>query len=136
MPVTEEALNHFNDVALHAATQKTTWYLGLISSVDYSALAVGDTLASHAGWTELTAYTGDRKEWTEGASAAGVITNAVGVDFTMNDTFTAKGAFLCSVASGTDGVLLATWLFDGGDESGVSGNILRIFATNTLDQAA
>lgn len=34
------------------------WYIGLISNSSYTALAAGDTMASHAGWTEdSTHYT-------------------------------------------------------------------------------
>src|SRR5580765_6775610 len=41
-------------------------YMGLISSTSYSAVAAGDTMASHAGWLEAgganaPTYTGNRK---------------------------------------------------------------------------
>ena len=137
MPITDEALDHYNDVALHGETPITTWYIGLIDSSGYSTLAAGDTLASHAGWTECTAYDeGARQEWTEGASSGGETTNAAGVEFTMSDTKTVKGAFICSAASGTSGVLLGCWLFDEGDKSVVDGDVLRVFSTAILDQAA
>lgn len=40
------------------ATLWPYWYIGLISNSGYSALAVGDTMSSHSGWTEdSTHYT-------------------------------------------------------------------------------
>jgi len=122
--VTTEGLNHILDVEFHGETQVTTWYIGLIRDDSYSALAAGDTLASHAGWQEGDEYTGDRKEWTEGAASAGSMTNASTVDFAINDTETMKGAFLCSAATGTSGKLYCTALFTGGDRAVISGGFV------------
>jgi hypothetical protein len=57
--VTNEGLNNILDVQFHAVTQVTTWYIGLIDASGFSDLADSDTLASHAGWTEFTNYTGE-----------------------------------------------------------------------------
>jgi len=124
--VTTLGLNHLLDVTFHGSTQKTTWYIGLIRDDNYSALAAADTLASHAGWEEGDEYTGDRKEWTEGAAAAGVMTNAATVDFTMDDTETMKGAFLCAAATGTAEVLFCTALFTGGDQAVAAADVLQV----------
>jgi len=132
--VTAEGLNHVLDVEFHAETQITTWYIGLIRDDSYSTLAAGDTLASHAGWQEGDEYTGDRKEWTEGAAAAGVMTNGSSVNFAINDTETMKGAFLCSAESGTSGILYCTALFTQGDRAVVSGDTLKV--TYTITNAA
>lgn len=132
--VTTEGLNHILDVQFHAETQVTTWYIGLIRDDNYSALAAGDTLASHAGWEEADEYTGNRLEWTEGAAAAGSMTNGTSVDFPMTDTETIKGAFLSSVATGTAGKLYCTALFTGGDKACANGDTLKV--TYTLTAAA
>src|SRR4029077_1427273 len=51
-------------------------FMGLISSTSYSAVAVGDTMASHAGWleaggTNAPTYSGNRKTAVWSAASAG-----------------------------------------------------------------
>jgi len=127
--VVDEGLNHILDVEFHATSQVTTWYIGLITGA--GTLAAGDTLASHAGWTEGTSYSGTRKEWTEGAASGKSMTNSTPVDFSITGTMTVKGAFLCSVTSGTSGTLFCTALFSGGDQGVANGDTLRITYTIT-----
>ena len=133
--VVTEGLNHVLDVEFHAEAQITPWYIGLIKTA-----YVGDpddTLAAHAGWTEAvldTDYTGNRKEWTEGAASGGVMTNAATVNFAMLTTITLKGAFLCSAATGTAGKLFCTAAFTGGDQPVNNGDTLK--ATYTLTATA
>jgi hypothetical protein len=101
--VVNEGLNHILDVQFHAETQVTTWYVGLKGT---GSPAAGDTLASHAGWTEITAYTGDRKEFVEGAASSQQISNTGNAaSFSITGTATVAGAFLCSVSSGSSGKL-------------------------------
>jgi len=134
--VTTEGLNHILDVTFHGSSAKSTWYIGLIRDDNYSALAASDTLTSHPGWEEADEYTGDRKEWTEGASADGIITNASAVNFSINDTETMKGAFLCSSDTGDSGeILFCTALFSGGDRSVVSGDTLKVTYSLTASAA-
>lgn len=81
-----------------------TFYIGLKG--EGTALA-GDTLASHSNWSEISAYTGDRKEWTKGLASSKTVVNAATVDFTVNaDSQTIAGLILCTVASGTSGILI------------------------------
>lgn len=103
--VVNEGLNHILDVVLHNQSQVTTWYIGLKNT---GSPAAADTLASHAGWTENTNYTGDRKEFVEGAASGQSIDNVGNeAQFSINaDSQTIAGAFLCSVATGTSGTLL------------------------------
>jgi len=54
--VTTEGLNHILNVEFHGTTQVTTWYVGLINNSPSPSLNAADTLASHAGWTEWTAF--------------------------------------------------------------------------------
>jgi hypothetical protein len=122
-------LNHILDVGFHGSTAVATWYLGLINSAGFSALAAGDTLASHAGWTETTSYTGSRPAWTEGASSGQATTNAATVDFAMASTVTVHGLLLASVASGSSGTLFCTAGFAGGSQSVVSGDTLKTTLT-------
>jgi len=134
--VTTEGLNHTNDVVFHGTTPVSPWYIGLVD--DTPTFALADTLASHAGWTELayaTKYTGNRKEWTEGASAAGVTTNAATVDFAILDTITCAGAFLCGAATLTAAVLWGEGTFTGGDKALSNGDTLKVTITDTTANA-
>ena len=103
--ITNEGLDHILDVLLHGTTPVSPWYIGLKNT---GSPAAGDTLASHAGWTENSNYAGDRKEFVEGA-ASSQSTDNVGneASFAINaDAQTIAGAFLCSVATTTTGILL------------------------------
>jgi hypothetical protein len=50
----------------------------------------------------------------------------------MNATATIAGAFLCTVASGTSGVLFSAGDFTGGDKSVASGDTLNVTYTFSL----
>ena len=129
---TDEGLNKMLDVMFHATTQISTWYIGLITGT--GTLAAADTLASHAGWTEGTSYTGDRKEWSEGAATGKSTTNSSTVDFACNGSMTVKGAFLSSASTGTTGTLFCTSAFTGGDQAVGNGDTLKV--TYTVSAAA
>jgi hypothetical protein len=115
------------------------WYLGLITGpASGTTFAAGDTLASHAGWTEDTNYSGTRKVCTFGTATTAdpsVITNSLNTaSFTMNATTTIAGAFLCSVTSGTSGILFSASDFQSpGDRAVVSGDVLVVTYTFNLD---
>jgi hypothetical protein len=114
--ITNEGKNTILDVMFHDGTQiaSTSWYIGLISNSGYSALAAGDTMSSHGGWTEFTGYTqSTRVAWGPGAAASQSITNASPATFDINATGTLKGIFVASnsTKSGTTGKLWATGLF-------------------------
>ena len=112
--IVDVGANLILDVMFHNVAATATWYIGLIDNAAFTALANADTMAAHAGWTELEAYTeATRPEWTEGAAATRSITNAVTVDFTINDTKTVKGIFITSsnVKGGAAGTLWSTAAF-------------------------
>ena len=120
-------LNYVLDAGFHGTTPVTTWYCGLITTG--SALTADDTLASHSGWTEGTDYTGNRKEWTEGAASSKSMTNAVTMDYAISNTMTVKGSFLCASETGTGGILFCTALFTGGDQAVSNGDTLKVTYT-------
>jgi hypothetical protein len=124
-------LNHILDTQFHATTQVTTWYIGLKGA---GTPIAADTMASHSSWAELTGYAGDRKEWTEGASAAGSMTNASSVDFTINATATVAGAFLNTAATGTAGTLYGVVDFSS-SRAVISGDTLQVTVTVTAASA-
>lgn len=126
--VTNEGLDHILDVVLHAATQVTTWYVGLKGT---GTPAAGDTLASHATWTENSNYTGDRQEYVEAAASSQSITNSANkASFPItSDAQTIAGAFLASAATGTSGTLLCVADFTGGNKSCDNGDTLEVTYT-------
>lgn len=139
--VVNEGLQSMVNVYLDATTQITTWYIGLIQGPGAGVtVAAGNTIATHAGWTELTpgtAYTGNRKTATFGTATLAdpsVISNSASpADFAMLGSYTVGGAFLCSVATGTSGVLFSASVFTGGDATVTNGDTIRVTYTFSLD---
>ena len=137
--VVNEGLQDMNTKYFKGSTYTAAWYLGLIEGPT-PTLAAGDTLASHAGWTESTAYSGNRKAATFGTATTAdpsVIDNdASQAQFTMNGTVTVAGAFLASVDTGSSGVLFSEAEFESpGDRAVVSGDILNVKYTFSLADA-
>jgi hypothetical protein len=135
--VVNEGLQSMNTQYFKGATYTAALYLGLVTGPGSgTTFAAGDTLASHAGWTESTAYTGNRKSVTFGSATTAnpsVITNSASPSsFAMNATATIAGAFLCNVATGTSGVLFSAGDFTGGDKSVASGDTLNVTYTFSL----
>ena len=131
--ITNEGKNLIFEVMFHDGTQiaSTSWYIGLISNTGYSALAPGDTMASHSGWTEFTTYSqANRVSWGPGAAASQQITNATPATFDMTGSGTVKGLFIPSNNSkgGTSGKLWATALFNA-DVPVVNGDQLKVTYT-------
>lgn len=129
--VTTAGKNDLLDKYLAGSAYTAAWYLGLIGSTGYSAVAAGDTSASHAGWTESTAYSNATRpapSWG-GASAGSKASTATA--FTINATDTIKGAFLISVSTkgGTTGVLYSAGLFSGGDRTVANLDTLNVTYT-------
>jgi hypothetical protein len=128
---------NMNGVYFASSTQSTTWYLGLVTGPGSgTTFAAADTLASHAGWTENTDYSGNRKSVTFGSATTAnpsVITNSASPSsFAMTGTATIAGAFLTNVATGTSGVLFSAGDFTGGDKSVASGDTLNVTYTFSL----
>ena len=124
-------LNHILDVQFHAATQVTTWYIGLKGA---GTPAAADTMASHSSWAELTGYSGNRKEWTEGAASSGSMTNGTSVDFAITGSATVAGAFLNTAATGTSGTLYGVVDFSS-SRAVISGDTLQVTVTVTAASA-
>lgn len=130
--VTTEGLNSVLDVYFDAATQITTWYLGLKGTGN---AVVGDTLASHAGWAEVTPYAGNRPSITFGEPAAASLAASSAVSYTCNGSATVAGAFICSVNTGTTGVLYSAGNFTQGDKAVDSGDTLNVTPTISFTAA-
>lgn len=135
--VVNVGLQYMAGTALTSTTQITTWYIGLYGAGASNTPAATDTLASHAGWTEITPYSGNRPSATFVAATnanPSVVTNTASpASFAINATATVGGAFLCSAASGTTGTLFSAADFQSpGDRNVVSGDTLNVTYTFSL----
>lgn len=130
--VVNEGLEDMNNKFFSGSAYTAAWYLGLITGpASGTTIAAADTLASHAGWTEDTNYSGNRKSVSFGAATnadPSVINNSASPSqFSMNGTTTIAGAFLASVDSGTSGVLFSASDFQSpGDRDVVDGDTLNV----------
>lgn len=140
--VVNEGLKDMNDKYFSGSTYTASWFLGLITGPGSgTTFSASDTLASHAGWTEFTDYSGARKaavfgvasladpsvKSNSGSPASFSITGAGGI---------VAGAFLASVDSGTSGILFSESDFQApGDRTVVSGDTLNVVYTFSLDAA-
>jgi hypothetical protein len=137
--VVNVGLQYMAGTALTSTTQITTWYIGLYGAGASNTPAAGDTMSSHAGWTEVTPYTGARPTATFTAATnanPSVVTNTASpASFSINATQTVGGAFLVSnsTAGGSTGTLFSAADFQSpGDRSVVSGDTLNVTYTFSL----
>lgn len=137
--VVNQGLQDLNNKYFKGTTYTAAWYLGLItgpgSSTTYSA---NDTLATHAGWTEFTNYSGNRKAVTFGTPTLAdpsVIDNVASPSqfLISGGGGTVAGAFLTSVASGTSGILFSEGDFTGGDKIVAAGDTVNVTYTFNAD---
>lgn len=141
--VVNQGLQDKNTKYFKGASYTAAWYLGLVDAAGFTAYAAGDTMASHAGWAETTAYSGaNRGTVTFGTATTAdpsVITNSASpTQFAITGTVTIKGAFLTATADKTTntGVLFSVSSFQSpGDRSVVNGDTLSCTYTYSLDAA-
>jgi hypothetical protein len=138
--VVNEGLQDMNTKYFKGVTYSAAWYLGLVDDSPSPSYAAGDTLASHAGWAETTAYSGNRKAVTFGTATTAdpsVIDNSGSpAQFSITGTVTVAGAFLASVDTGTSGILFSVSNFQApGDRSVVNGDTLNVTYQFSLDAA-
>lgn len=141
--VVNEGLDYMNTQFFTGSSYTAVWYLGLYGSGSTNNPAASDTMASHAGWTEVTAYSQSTRPACSfgGATTAdpSVISNSASVAvFSINGTTTVGGAFLTSdnTKGGTTGILFSAADFQSpGDRAVVSGDTLNVTYTFSLDAA-
>jgi hypothetical protein len=138
--VVNAGLAYMAGTALTSVTQITTWYIGLYGAGASNTPAAGDTMSSHAGWTEVTDYSNATRVAATFVTATtanpSVVTNSASpATFNINGTTTVGGAFLTSgsAKSGTTGTLFSAADFSApGDRSVVSGDIISVTYTFSL----
>lgn len=133
--VVNTGLDHLLDVTLSGGSQDTSWFIGLTDGTP--TVAAGDTLASHAGWTEVEAYDeATREAFVDGGvSGQSVDNSASPAEFTIDtNATTIGGAFLAAdgTKGGTTGILYSVGAFTGGDKSADDGDTLEVTATFTM----
>jgi len=140
--VVNVGLQDMNTQYFKGSSYTAAFYLGLVTGPGSgTTYAAADTLASHAGWTEFTNYSGSRKAVTFGTATTAdpsVISNSASpAQFSITGAGgTVAGAFLCTVSSGTSGTLFSEADFQSpGDRVVVSGDTLNVTYTFSLDAA-
>jgi hypothetical protein len=99
--LTTAGITDIVDKYFKGSAYTASWFILLKGAGSVSA---ADTLASHAGWSEVTPYSGNRPTITWGTTSSGSNT-ATAVVITMNATATIAGSGLSSVNTGTSGTL-------------------------------
>jgi len=122
--VTTGGKNDLLDKYFAGSSYTAAWKLGLKGT---GSAAAGDTLASHAGWAEVTPYAGNRPALAWNAASAGS-KSANAVSFSINATATVAGGFVTDQASGTTGILYSAGDF-ANSRSVVSGDTLNVTLT-------
>lgn len=131
--VVDVGLNDSLDKHLKGSGYTAGWFIGLTSAAP--TVNAADTMASHAGWTEVQTYSeGVRQTLTLGAVSGKSVDNTAskGV-FSINGTVTVGGCFVTTVNTkgGTTGTLYGAGAFTGSDRAVVSGDTLNVTVTCT-----
>jgi hypothetical protein len=116
------------------AAYTAAWYLGLVDGTSSPTYAAGDTMSSHAGWTESVAYSNSTRPAPSFGSASAGSLATTATAFTINGTATIAGAFMTtgSAKSGTTGTLYSAGSFTGGNRSVANGDTLNVTYTATV----
>lgn len=127
--VTTAGLNALITAGFKTIPGSVAWYVGLKGT---GTAVAGDTMSSHAGWTEVTAYSeANRQTWTPGSVSGGSVDNSASkAVFSINGTVTVAGCFLGSdnTKSGTTGTLYGAGDF-AASRSMISGDTLTVQVT-------
>lgn len=138
--VVNVGLQDMNAKYFTGSSYTAAWYIGLYGAAASNNPAASDTMSSHAGWTEVTAYSqSTRPACTFGTPTTAnpsVATNSASpATFSINGTTTVGGAFLTSNSTkgGTTGTLFSASDFQSpGDRSVVNGDTLTVTYTFSL----
>ncbi|MCK5117928.1 MAG: hypothetical protein KAR44_15135 [Candidatus Aegiribacteria sp.] len=135
--VVNVGLDDILDKYWKGSTYTAAHYVGLTNGTP--SFAAGDTMASHAGWTENSNYDeATRETLTLGAvSGQSVDNSASKAVFTIDtDTQTLGGAFLTTdnTKGGSSGTLVGGAAFSGGDKSADDNDVINV--TVTITQSA
>jgi hypothetical protein len=140
--VVNNGLQNMSQMYFQGAAYTAAWYLGLYGAGASNNPVAGDTMASHAGWTEFDGYSQATRPAavfaTPTTANPSVTTNAANPSlFTINVTgpVTIGGAFLCSenTKNGTTGTLFSAADFlTPGDRVVYNTDVLQMFYEHRL----
>lgn len=127
--VVDAGLNDSIDKYFNGSSYTAAFYVGLTDGTP--TVAAGDTMASHAGWSEVTAYSeSTRPAYQTAAASSKQVTNTANkASFSISsDSTTIGGAFVVtnSTKGGTSGTLYGAGAFSGGDKSADNGDTLNV----------
>jgi len=113
--VVDVGLDYALGASLGGATQSTTWYVGLVDGATPPSFSTGDTISSHGGWSEETAYDEtNRVTWdSNSVSAQSIANSGLPASFNYSTSSDVAGAFLVDAYTkgGTAGTLFAEGSF-------------------------
>lgn len=145
--VMTEGKNVVLDAALAGSSYTVVGpYMGLISSVSYTAIAATDVGTQingtnqwkEAGGANAPTYTGNRKTAAFNAASAGAKALSAALSYAITGTGTIKGAFIVFFTNAVNtkddahGSLLSAGLFSGGDRAVLNGDTVNVSYTLTL----
>ena len=139
--VVNVGLQDMNTKYFTGLSYTAAWYIGLYGTGAANNPAATDTMASHAGWTEVTLYTGTNRITAVFGTATtanpSVISNSGSVAvFAVTGSMTVGGAFLTNTPAktpGNTGILFSASDFTGGDRVVVNGDTLNVTYTLSLN---
>lgn len=130
--VVTTGLNRLLDATIKTGFATPTWFVGLKGT---GSVVAGDTMASHAGWSEITPYSNaTRPAYTPGTISGGSVDNSASkAVFNVNASTTVYGCFLANdnTKGGTSGILYGAGDFSS-SRAVESGDTLNVQATLTV----
>jgi hypothetical protein len=141
--VVNEGLADMNTKYFLGSGYTAAWYIGIYGPAATNDPSSSDTMASHAGWTEVTDYTNATRPLAVfgGATTAdpSVIANSASpAQFLIDASANVGGAFLTTgdLPGGTSGILFSASDFQApGDRVVQNGDTLNVTYTFSLDAA-
>jgi hypothetical protein len=130
--VTTQGLNYILATGAVTAIAK---YVGLVDGATAPTFAAGDTLASHAGWTENTGYSQTaRPTISWGSPSGGSVASSAAATFSITASGTIAGAFTAdnSAIGGTTGNLYSEGAFSAGNAPVAAGYTLDVSLTMSV----
>lgn len=130
--VVNEGLDDALEQYFKGSAYTAAHYVGLTDGTP--TVAAGDTMASHAGWTEVVAYDESVRQTLILGSVSGqsVDNSASKAVFTISgDSTTIGGAFICTddTRGGSTGTLYGGGAFTAGDKSLDDDDVLNVTVT-------